>query len=183
MGIHVEDPGRRDITFDQMVANYTEQIRGLVAGGVDILLTETAFDTLVMKASLFAMEAFFEQTGTRLPVMISGTIFADGRTLSAQPIESFYYSVSHLDALSVGLNCAVGVDLMRGPVERLSGDLAKSNQLLSQCRYARRFWRFSGRQGQHGRHPGRVCAKRLAEHRGWLLRHDSGMDRRHRESD
>ena len=121
MGIHVEDPGRRDITFDQMVANYTEQIRGLVAGGVDILLTETAFDTLVMKASLFAMDAFFEQTGTRLPVMISGTIFADGRTLSAQPIESFYYSVSHIDAISVGLNCAVGVDLMRGPVERLSG--------------------------------------------------------------
>jgi 5-methyltetrahydrofolate--homocysteine methyltransferase len=121
MGIHVEDPGRRDVTFDQMVTNYTEQIRGLVAGGVDILLTETAFDTLVMKASLFAMEAFFEQTGTRLPVMISGTIFADGRTLSAQPIESFYYSVSHIDALSVGLNCAVGVDLMRGPVERLSG--------------------------------------------------------------
>ena len=100
MGIHVEDPGRRDVTFDQMVANYTEQIRGLVAGGVDILLTETAFDTLVMKASLFAIEAFFEKTGTRLPVMISGTIFADGRTLSAQPIESFYYSVSHIDALS-----------------------------------------------------------------------------------
>jgi 5-methyltetrahydrofolate--homocysteine methyltransferase len=120
MGIHVEDPGRRDVTFDQMVTNYTEQIRGLVAGGVDILLTETAFDTLVMKASLFAMEAFFEQIGTRLPVMISGTIFADGRTLSAQPIESFYYSVSHIDAISVGLNCAVGVDLMRGPVERLS---------------------------------------------------------------
>ena len=103
-----------------MVANYNEQIEGLVAGGVDILLAETAFDTLVMKASLFAMEAFFERTGTRLPVMISGTIFADGRTLSAQPIESFYYSVSHIDALSVGLNCAVGVDLMRGPVERLS---------------------------------------------------------------
>ncbi len=73
-----------------------------------------------MKACLFAIDAFFEKTGTRLPVMISGTIFADGRTLSAQPIESFYYSVSHIDALSVGLNCAVGVDLMRGSVERLS---------------------------------------------------------------
>jgi 5-methyltetrahydrofolate--homocysteine methyltransferase len=120
MGIHVEDPGRRDVTFDQIVENYTEQIKGLVAGGVDILLAETAFDTLVMKACLFAIEAYFETTGTRLPVMISGTIFADGRTLSAQPIESFYYSVSHIDALSVGLNCAVGVDLMRGSVERLS---------------------------------------------------------------
>jgi 5-methyltetrahydrofolate--homocysteine methyltransferase len=120
MGIHVEDPGRRDCTFDQMVENYTVQIKGLVAGGVDILLAETAFDTLVMKACLFALDAFFEKTGIGLPVMISGTIFADGRTLSAQPIESFYYSVSHIDALSVGMNCAVGVDLMRGPVERLS---------------------------------------------------------------
>ena len=70
-------------TFDQMVANYTEQVRGLVAGGVDILLPETAFDTLVLKACLFAIDEFFEKTGTRLPVMISGTIFDDGRTLSA----------------------------------------------------------------------------------------------------
>ena len=81
MGIHVEDPGRRDVTFDQMVANYIEQIRGLVAGGVDILLPETSFDTLVMKACLFAIDKFFEETGTRLPVMISGTIFDNGRTL------------------------------------------------------------------------------------------------------
>ncbi len=120
MGIHVEDPGRRDVTFDQMVANYTEQIRGLMAGGVDILLPETAFDTLVMKACLFAIDAYFEETQTRLPVMVSGTIFDNGRTLSAQPVEAFYYSVSHFGALSVGLNCAVGVDLMRGPIESLS---------------------------------------------------------------
>jgi 5-methyltetrahydrofolate--homocysteine methyltransferase len=120
MGIHVEDPGRRDVTFDQIVANYMEQIRGLVAGGVDILLPETAFDTLVMKACLFAIDAFFEQTGTRLPVMISGTIFDNGRTLSAQPVEAFYYSVSHFDAMSVGLNCAVGVELMRGSIESLA---------------------------------------------------------------
>src|SRR5262249_35913439 len=74
----------------------------------------------VMKACLFAIEAFFEETGRRLPVMISGTIFDNGRTLSAQPVEAFYYSVSHFDALSVGLNCAVGVDLMRDPIESLS---------------------------------------------------------------
>jgi 5-methyltetrahydrofolate--homocysteine methyltransferase len=120
MGIHVEDPGRRDATFDQMVANYTEQIRALVDGGVDILLPETSFDTLVLKACLFAIDQFFEETGVRLPVMISGTIFDSGRTLSAQPVEAFYYSVSHFDALSVGLNCAVGVDLMRGPIESLA---------------------------------------------------------------
>jgi 5-methyltetrahydrofolate--homocysteine methyltransferase len=120
MGIHVEDPGRRDVTFDQMVANYSEQIGGLVAGGVDILLAETAFDTLVMKACLFAIDRYFEETGARLPVMISGTIFDNGRTLSAQPAEAFYYSVSHFDALSVGFNCAVGVDLMRGSIESLA---------------------------------------------------------------
>jgi 5-methyltetrahydrofolate--homocysteine methyltransferase len=120
MGIHVDDAGRRDATFDTMVAVYTEQIRALVAGGVDILIPETSFDTLVMKACLFAISGFFEETGTRLPVMISGTIFENGRTLSAQPVEAFYYSVSHFDALSVGLNCAVGVDLMRGSIESLS---------------------------------------------------------------
>ncbi len=120
MGIHVEDPGRRDVTFDQMVANYTEQIGALVAGGVNILLPETSFDTLVLKACLFAIDAFFEKTGTRLPVMISGTIFENQRTLSMQPVEAFYDSVSHFDALSVGLNCAVGVDLMRDSIESLS---------------------------------------------------------------
>jgi 5-methyltetrahydrofolate--homocysteine methyltransferase len=120
MGIHVDDPGRRDTTFDEMVESYLEQIRALAAGGVDILLSETSFDTLVMKACLFATERFFDETGTRLPVMISGTIFDNGRTLSAQPIEAFYYSVSHFDALSIGLNCAVGVDLMRDSIESLS---------------------------------------------------------------
>jgi 5-methyltetrahydrofolate--homocysteine methyltransferase len=120
MGIHVEDPGRRDVTFDEMVAGYMEQIRALVAGGVDILLPETSFDTLVLKACLFAIDKFFEESGTRLPVMISGTIFDNQRTLSAQPIDAFYYSVSHFDALSVGINCAVGVELMRGEIETLS---------------------------------------------------------------
>ncbi len=93
MGIHVEDPGRRDTTFDEMVATYKEQVRALIEGGVDILLPETSFDTLVMKACLAAIDEVFEETGTRLPVMISGTIFDNGRTLSAQPIEAFYYSI------------------------------------------------------------------------------------------
>ena len=87
-----------------------------------------------MKACLFAIDAFFEETGTRLPVMISGTIFDDGRTLSAQPIEAFYYSVSHIDALSVGLNCAVGVDLMRGPIERLVLDLPHAGSVAIRTR-------------------------------------------------
>src|SRR5439155_9941590 len=102
------------------VANYTEQIRALVAGGVDILLPETSFDTLVMKACLVAIDRLFEEAGTRLPVMISGTIFDNHRTLSAQPVEAFYISVEHFDALAVGLNCAVGVDQMRPSMESLA---------------------------------------------------------------
>jgi 5-methyltetrahydrofolate--homocysteine methyltransferase len=121
LATHVEDPGRRDVTFEQMVASYSDQIRGLVAGGVEILLAETSFDTLVMKACLVAIDQVFEEAGTRLPVMISGTIFEGGRTLSMQPVEAFYISVSHFDALSVGLNCAVGVDLMRPEIETLAG--------------------------------------------------------------
>jgi len=120
MGIHVEDPGRRDVTFDEMVANYKVQIAALVEAGVDLLLPETSFDTLVMKACLFAIDSYFEEIGRRLPVMISGTIFDNHRTLSAQPVEAFYYSVSHFDSLSVGLNCAVGVDQMRASIEALS---------------------------------------------------------------
>jgi 5-methyltetrahydrofolate--homocysteine methyltransferase len=120
MGIHVEDPGRRDVTFDQMVATYKEQIRALIDAGVDILLPETSFDTLVLKACLVAIEEVFDEINGRLPVMISGTIFDNGATLSAQPIEAFYYSVSHFDALSVGINCAVGVEQMRGSMESLS---------------------------------------------------------------
>ncbi len=117
---HVEDPARRDVTYDEMVANYYEQVRALVEAGVDILLPETSFDTLVLKACLFAIDKCFEDCGRSVPVMISGTIFDNGRTLSMQPIEAFYHSVSHFDALSVGLNCAVGVELMRESIETLS---------------------------------------------------------------
>jgi 5-methyltetrahydrofolate--homocysteine methyltransferase len=120
MGIHVDDPGRRDATFDEMVAAYTEQVRGLVAGGVDILLPETSFDTLVLKACLFAIDQFFEQTGVRLPVMVSGTIFEGGRTLSMQTVEAFWTSVAHFDMLSVGINCALGIEQMRPFVEELA---------------------------------------------------------------
>jgi 5-methyltetrahydrofolate--homocysteine methyltransferase len=120
LGVHVEDPGRRDVTFDDMVAVYTEQIAGLVAGGVDLLLAETSFDTLVMKACLFAIDKFFYEHDVRLPVMVSGTIFEGGRGLSAQSVEAFWVSISHFDMLSVGLNCSVGVDQMRSFIETLS---------------------------------------------------------------
>ncbi|MGF1583184.1 MAG: methionine synthase [Gemmataceae bacterium] len=115
-----EDASARDVTYDQMVEAYYEQVDGLVAGGVDILLPETSFDTLVLKACLFAISKYFDDHNVRIPVMISGTIFDGGRTLSAQTVEAFWTSVSHFDMLSVGLNCAVGVDKMRPQIEKLS---------------------------------------------------------------
>ncbi len=120
LSVDVNNPASREVTFDEMVANYYEQIEALVEGGVDILLPETSFDTLVMKACIFAIQTYFEKTGNILPVMVSGTIFDNGRTLSAQPIEAFYTSVAHANPMTVGLNCAVGIKQMREPIESLA---------------------------------------------------------------
>ena len=117
----VEDPGYREVTFDDMARAYYEQAAALVDGGVDVLLPETTFDTLNLKACLFAIEQLFEDRGTRLPVMISVTITdASGRTLSGQTIEAFWNSISHSNPFSVGINCALGPELMRPFVEELS---------------------------------------------------------------
>lgn len=117
----VNDPGFRSITFDQLVEDYSESIRGLVDGGVDILLVETIFDTLNAKAALFAIDQFFEQHHIRLPIMISVTITdASGRNLSGQTPEAFWNAVQHAQPLSVGINCALGAELMRPYVEELS---------------------------------------------------------------
>ncbi len=118
----VNDPGFRGITYDQLVIDYTESIRGLVDGGVDILLVETIFDSLNAKAALFAIDQFFEDHGIRLPIMISVTITdASGRTLSGQTPEAFWNSVSHTRPISVGINCALGAELMRPYIEELAG--------------------------------------------------------------
>src|SRR5215210_8382748 len=118
----VNNPGYRAVTFDEVAAAYYEQVKGLVDGGVDILLIETIFDTLNAKAALFAIEKLFDEIGRRLPVMISVTITdASGRTLSGQTVEAFWNSVSHANALSVGINCALGAKEMRPHVEELSG--------------------------------------------------------------
>jgi 5-methyltetrahydrofolate--homocysteine methyltransferase len=117
----VEDPAYRNVTFDELVDAYYEQVAGLVAGGVDILFPETSFDTLNMKACLFAISKYFEDHDTKLPVMVSGTIIDKaGRTLSGQTIEAFWHSVSHFDLLSVGINCALGPAEMRPNVEALA---------------------------------------------------------------
>jgi len=118
----VNNPGFRAVTFDEVAAAYTEQIKGLVDGGVDILLIETIFDTLNAKAAIYAAKNFFRKNNLpELPIMISGTITdASGRTLSGQTLEAFYTSVAHANPLSVGLNCALGAKEMRTHVEELS---------------------------------------------------------------
>lgn len=118
----VNNPGFRAVTFDEVITAYKEQIKGLVDGGVDILLIETIFDTLNAKGAIFAAKQFFRETGIpELPIMISGTITdASGRTLSGQTLEAFYTSVMHAEPLSVGLNCALGAAEMRSHIEELS---------------------------------------------------------------
>lgn len=118
----VNNPGYRAVTFDEVAEAYTEQIRGLVDGGVDLLLIETIFDTLNAKAAIFSAKKFFRDNKTaELPIMISGTITdASGRTLSGQTLEAFYTSIRHAKPLSVGLNCALGATQMRPHIEELS---------------------------------------------------------------
>lgn len=117
----VNNPGFRNVSFDQLVEAYLEAIRGLVDGGSDLLLVETVFDTLNAKAAVFAIEQYFEQHDVHLPVMISGTITdASGRTLSGQTAEAFWNSLSHVQPISIGLNCALGAEQLRQYVEELS---------------------------------------------------------------
>src|SRR3989442_6289184 len=117
----VNDPGFRAITFDALVAEYAEAIDGLLQGGVDLLLVETVFDTLNAKAALFAIEESFERRGSRLPVIISGTITdASGRTLSGQTTEAFYNSVRHTRPPAIGLNCTLRAKDVRPYVEELA---------------------------------------------------------------
>jgi len=117
----VNDPAARNVSFDQLVAAYLEQARGLAEGGADIFMVETVFDTLNCKAALFAIDTFFEETGKRLPIMISGTVTdASGRILSGQTVAAFWHSVRHARPLTIGLNCALGAALMRPYAEELS---------------------------------------------------------------
>ena len=121
MSPDVNDPGYRAITFDQLVEAYAEQVKALVAGGVDVLLVETVFDTLNAKAALFAIDQLKQENQWDIPVMVSGTITdASGRTLSGQTVEAFVVSISHIPLLSIGFNCALGADQLLPYLRRLS---------------------------------------------------------------
>lgn len=118
---NVNDPSFRNITFDELRAAYSEQVRSLIEGGVDIILIETIFDTLNAKAAGYATLDVFEEKGLELPLMLSGTITdRSGRTLSGQTAEAFWYSLKHLKPFSIGLNCALGAELMRPYLADLS---------------------------------------------------------------
>jgi 5-methyltetrahydrofolate--homocysteine methyltransferase len=117
----VNDPAARNVDFEQLRAAYYEQVQGLVEAGVDLLLVETIFDTLNAKAALFAMDEYFDKSGERLPLIISGTVTdASGRILSGQTVTAFWYSVRHARPLAVGLNCALGAALMRPYIQELN---------------------------------------------------------------
>ncbi|MCC7327100.1 MAG: homocysteine S-methyltransferase family protein [Burkholderiales bacterium] len=117
----VNDPGARNVDYDELVAAYGDAVAGLAEGGADLIVVETIFDTLNAKAALFAILSFFESVGQRLPVVVSGTITdASGRTLSGQTPEAFWNSVRHVRPLAVGLNCALGAALMRPYIEEIA---------------------------------------------------------------
>jgi 5-methyltetrahydrofolate--homocysteine methyltransferase len=125
----VNDPAKRNVTFDELVENYVEATKGLIEGGSDLILIETIFDTLNAKAAVYAVQEVFEELGYELPIMISGTITdASGRTLSGQTAEAFYNSLAHAKPMSIGFNCALGGDELRPYVEELAN---KANCLVS----------------------------------------------------
>jgi 5-methyltetrahydrofolate--homocysteine methyltransferase len=117
----VNDPGARNVNFEELRQAYFEQVQALVEGGVDVLLLETIFDTLNAKAALFAIDEYFEASGERLPLIISGTVTdASGRILSGQTVTAFWHSVRHAKPLAIGLNCALGAALMRPYIQELA---------------------------------------------------------------
>ena len=117
----VNDPAARNVTFDELKTAYYEQASGLLEGGCDLFLVETIFDTLNAKAAIFALDELMDDTGERLPVIISGTVTdASGRILSGQTVSAFWHSVRHAKPLAIGLNCALGATLMRPYIEELS---------------------------------------------------------------
>jgi hypothetical protein len=166
----VNDPGARNVSFEELRASYYEQTEALVEGGADLLLVETIFDTLNAKAALFAIDEYFEASGQRLPILISGTVTdASGRILSGQTVTAFWHSVRHARPLAIGLNCALGAALMRPYIQELHK--AAPDTFISCYPNAGLPNPMSETAGVRGRGPG--------QHRRRLLRHHARPYRRH----
>ena len=162
----VHNPAFRAITYDQLVAAYYEQTRGLMDGGVDVLLLETVFDSLNSKAALFAIDQYFEDAGRRVPLMVSFTITdLSGRTLSGQTVEAYWNSISHIELLSIGINCALGPKEMRPFIEELAGLADVYRQRSSQRRAAQS--RCCRPDFRRRRRPSRRNCEEWAQN-GWL---------------
>ncbi len=174
----VDDPGARNVTWEELEAAYREAAEGLLDGGADILLVETVFDTLNAKAAIAAVKALEEETGERIPLAISGTIVdASGRTLSGQTVEAFWHSVRHADPVFVGLNCALGPRQLREHVVGPRGDRRPAGLRLSQRGPPQRAGRVRRDPRGDGRRARRVGGRGPPQRGGRLLRHDPGARR------
>ncbi len=173
----VNDPGARNVTFEQLRAAYREQAEGLLEGGVDLFLVETIFDTLNAKAAIFALDELMHDSGERLPVIISGTVTdASGRILSGQTVAAFWHSVRHARPLAVGLNCALGAALMRPYLEELAkvaSDTYISCYPNAGLPNPMSETGFDETPAGHGRPDGGFREERIPQHRRRLLRHDA----------
>ena len=171
----VNNPGYRAVTFDDLRISYAEAARGLIAGGADILLVETIFDTLNAKAALFAIEEVFEEIGKVLPVMISGTITdLSGRTLSGQTPEAFWNSVKHTNPLTIGLNCALGAKEMRAHIDEISRVADTLVCAYPNAGLPNEFGEYDESPEQMAALVGEFAEARSCQRRWWLLRHNTG---------
>ena len=177
----VNNPGYRAVNFDRLAAAYYEQAEALIDGGADILLAETVFDTLNLKACLFAIDDLLAKRQIKLPVMVSVTITdLSGRTLSGQTLAAFLASIEHADLLSVGINCALGPALMRPYVEELSQLCPAWTSCHPNAGLPNEFGGYDETPEQMAAVLGEFAAQRLGEHRRRLLRHDARPHPRHR---
>ena len=181
MSPDVNDPGFRNISFDELVVAYTEATRGLIDGGADIILIETVFDTLNAKAAIFAVEQVFEQIGYKLPVMISGTITdASGRTLSGQTVGAFWNSLKHIEPISFGFNCALGATELRQYIAELSSIADTHVSAHPNAGLPNEFGEYDETPEQMAARTRRLGEKRLSEYYRRLLWHFTCHDQSHR---
>ena len=171
----VNNPGFRNVTFEELATTYREAAKGLLDGGADVIMVETIFDTLNAKAALYAVAQEFDARGARLPIMISGTITdLSGRTLSGQTAEAFYDSMRHAHPLSIGLNCALGAAELRAYVDVLAQVADCYVSAHPNAGLPNAFGEYDETPEQMAAIDRRVRAKRAREFRRRLLRHDAG---------